>query len=69
MLDRHDLELTELSFGERGSDAENAGDSEHPTQSQPPTIVPTPEQGERDVGFVDDGHQTWVIPTGFRAVA
>lgn len=68
-LDRHDLELTELSFGERGSDGENAGDSEHPTQSQPPTIVPTPEQGERDVGFVDDGHQTWVIPTGFRAVA
>lgn len=68
-LDRHDLELTELSFGERGSDAENANDSEHPTQSQPPTIVPTPEQGERDVGFVDDGHQTWVIPTGFRAVA
>lgn len=68
-LDRHDLELTELSFGERGSDAENTGDSEHPTQSQPPTIVPTPEQGERDVGFVDDGRQTWVIPTGFRAVA
>lgn len=68
-LDRHDLELTELSFGERGADAEDANDSEHPTQSQPPTIVPTPEQGDRDVGFVDDGHQTWVIPTGFRAVA
>lgn len=68
-LDRHDLELTELSFGDRSSDTETTGDSEHPKQSQPPSIVPTPEQGERDVGFVDDGQQTWVIPTGFRAVA
>lgn len=68
-LDRHDLELTELSFGHNGSDAETASNSEHPEQRQPPTLVPTPEQGERDVGFVDDGRQTWVIPTGFRVVA
>lgn len=68
-LDRHDLELTELSFGDPSGDAEDPTDTEHPTQSEPPSIVPTPEQGERDLGFVDDGHQTWVIPTGFRVVA
>ncbi|MGH1344428.1 MAG: hypothetical protein ACRBN8_22905 [Nannocystales bacterium] len=68
-LDRHDLELTELSFGGNGADADTPNDSEHPEQRQPPSIVPTPEQGERDLGFVDDGRQTWVIPTGFRVVA
>lgn len=68
-LDRHDLELTELSFGDHSADAETPSDSEHPAQPQPPSIVPTPEQGDRDLGFVDDGRQTWVIPTGFRVVA
>lgn len=65
-LDRHDLELTELSFGESRGGSE---DSERPRQSDPPSIVPAPEHGERDVGFGDDGHQTWVVPTGFRVVA
>ncbi len=65
-LDRHDLELTDLSFGDSKGEP---GDSDHPAQAQPPSIVPTPEQGERDVGFVDDGRHTWVIPTGFRVVA
>jgi|GEM_PF-2349426 len=69
-LDRHDLELTELSFGEPRGDAGGSRDAqEHAHQSEPPSIVPAPEQGVRDVDFGDDGRQTWVIPTGFRVVA
>lgn len=69
-LDRHDLELTELSFGDARSDSNTSGeDTQHARQAQPPSIVPAPEHGERDLDFDDDGRQTWVIPTGFRVVA
>ncbi|MCR9162769.1 MAG: hypothetical protein ACE37F_02625 [Nannocystaceae bacterium] len=67
-LERHDLELTELSFNEpRGGGG--GGQSDQPRHAEPPSIVPAPEHGERDVGFGDDGRQTWVVPTGFRVVA
>ena len=66
-LDRHDLELTELSFGD--SSQESAPDSNRSRPAPPPTVVPAPEHGDEDVGFGDDGRQTWVIPTGFRVVA
>ena len=68
-LDRHDLELTELSFWDSRGDTNGSRHSRESRQSQPPSIVPAPEHGDRDVGFTDDGHQTWVIPTGFRVVA
>jgi hypothetical protein len=67
-LDRHDLELTELSFGEPRGDA-GESDQSRQSQAEPPSIVPAPGHGERDVGFGDDGRQTWVVPTGFRVVA
>lgn len=68
-LERHDLELTELSFGEPRGDTDGSRHSRESHQSQPPTVVPAPEHGERDLGFTDDGRQTWVVPTGFRVVA
>jgi len=74
-LERHELELTELSFGDSGTDANtDAGaggseDSRRSAKSRSPKLVSGTEHGEPDVGFSDDGRQTWVVPTGFRVVA
>ncbi len=65
-LERHDLELTELAFGDPRGDRQQ---SERQRQADPPSIVPNADHGEREVGFRDDGRQTWVVPTGFRVVA
>ena len=72
-LDRHDLELTELSFGDSGRHSDGSDDSAGTRQQRrPPSIVPDPDQvarSEHDLGFGEEGRQTWVIPTGFRVVA
>ncbi len=71
-LDRHDLELTELSFGEPQQQADSSETTDDSSHRRGPSLVRDPDQVEgsdHDLGFGEEGRQTWVIPTGFRVVA